>query len=180
MHSLKEPIACVIATKLSDFGVADVNSSDELDMELLISKHARVMLTCNLWIEVGLVNGTLGYVEEIFYRPRRAPPKLPLYVLVKFKNYSNFLLNIVDSKIVPICVVQRGSTTQIPLRLAWALTIHKSQGLTLEKETIDIGPTERIGLTFVLISHINSLQYLRIMPPFSYDRYEKMKKGKQL
>ena len=180
MHSLKEPVTRVIATKLSDFCVVDGNSSDELDMELLISKHARVMLTSNLWIEAGLVNGALGYVEEIVYRPGHAPPELPLYIMVKFDNYSRFPFNNVDSKIVPICVVQRGSTTQIPLRLAWALTIHKSQGLTLEKATIDIGPTERIGLTFVAISRIKSLQGLRIMPPIPYDHYEKMKKSKQL
>ena len=76
--------------------------------------------------------------------------------------------------------VKRGCTTQIHLLLAWALTIHKSQGLTLEKAIIDIGPTERTLMTFFLISHVKSLQGLRIMPPFSYDRYEKMKKGKQV
>ena len=117
---------------------------------------------------------------EIVYRPRQAPPELPLYIMVKFDNYFGFPFNNVDSKTVPICAVQRGSTTQIPLRLAWALTIHKSQGLTLEKATIDIGPTKRIGLRFAAISCVKSLQGLRIMPPFSYDHYEKMKKGKQL
>jgi hypothetical protein len=64
--------------------------------------------------------------------------------------------------------------------LAWALTVHKSQGLTLPKATIDIGPRERTGLTFVALSHVKSLNYLRIMPPFTYDRYEKMKKGRQV
>ena len=46
--------------------------------------------------------------------------------------------------------------------------------------TIDLGPRERIGLTFVAISHVKSLQCLRIMPPFTYDHYEKMKKGRQV
>ena len=35
-------------------------------------------------------------------------------------------------------------------------------------------------MIFVAISHLKSLQGLSIMPPFSYDRYEKMKKGKQV
>lgn len=64
--------------------------------------------------------------------------------------------------------------------MAWALTIHKYQGLTLPKVTIDIGPREGTRLTFVSISHVKSLQCLRIMPPFTYDRYEKMKKGRQV
>lgn len=68
----------------------------------------------------------------------------------------------------------------MPLRLAWALTIHKSQGLTISKETIDIGPRERERLTFFAISRVKSLDGLRISPPFSYDHYKKMKIGKQL
>ena len=83
-------------------------------------------------------------------------------------------------KLIPISPIQRGHTRQLPLRLAWALTIHKSQGLTLSKETIDIGPRERTWLTFFAISRVNSLDGLRISPPFSYDRYEKMKTGKQV
>ena len=59
------------------------------------------------------------------------------------------------------------------------LTIEKSQGLTLLKATIDIGPQERVGLTFVVISLVMSLEGLRIIPPFTYDYYKKMKSGKQ-
>ena len=60
------------------------------------------------------------------------------------------------------------------------MTIHKSQGITLSKATINIGPRERPGFTFVAISHVKSLEGLRIMPPFTYDRYEKIKSGKQI
>ena len=64
--------------------------------------------------------------------------------------------------------------------MAWALTIHKSQGMTLPKATIDIGKTERQGLTFTAISRVPSLQDLRINPAFSFDRYSKMKDNKNI
>ena len=57
---------------------------------------------------------------------------------------------------VPIPAIDMGNTKQIPFRLAWALTIHKSQGLTLQNATIDIGPIERSSLTFFAI-HMSNL-----------------------
>ena len=77
-------------------------------------------------------------------------------------------------KIVPITHVSRGNRKQIPLHMAWALTIHKSQGLTIEKVTIDIGNVERQGLTFTGISRVKSIDGLRISPPFTFQRYTKM------
>lgn len=48
LYSLKQPIACSIAKKLGTVNATEGSSHDELDMELLISKNARVMLTSNL------------------------------------------------------------------------------------------------------------------------------------
>jgi hypothetical protein len=59
--------------------------------------------------------------------------------------------------------------------MAWAITIHKSQGLTLNKATIDIGRRERQGLTFTTILRVKNLNNLRIDPPFPFERYSKMK-----
>ena len=67
---------------------------------------------------------------------------------------------------IPICPITVSSQTeigiherqQLPLRLAWALTIHKSQGLTLAKAWIDIGKSERTaGDSYVAISRVKSL-----------------------
>ncbi len=51
-----------------------------------------------------------------------------------------------------------GSFTQYPLRLAWAITIHKSQGLTFEKAVIDAGAAFAAGQVYVALSRCTSLE----------------------
>ena len=58
--------------------------------------------------------------------------------------------------------------------MAWGLTIHKAQGMTLKKVIVDIGNTDRQGLTFTAISIVTSHSGLHISPPFSFSRYSRM------
>ncbi|KAH9297085.1 hypothetical protein KI387_028767, partial [Taxus chinensis] len=176
LKKLNVPVARVVATRVRrvTYGESD---DDQLESEVLLCNGQHVMLVCNLWVEAGLVNGSLGQVKNIVYYPGTKPPDLPIFVVVEFQNYIGIPWDLSHPKYVPVPPVLRGCRRQVPLKMSWALTIHKSQGLTLNRATIDIGSRERQGLTFTAISRVKSLDGLRICPPFSYERYSKMKDG---
>ncbi len=105
------------------------------------------MLSANLWVEVGLVNGALGTVVAICYDSDHSPPDLPIAVTVRFDSYSGPTLPDGTVPFCPLCrtwfsTTKQCSRLQLPLKLAWAVTIHKSQGLMLDKVVIDIGKKE--------------------------------------
>ncbi len=58
-----------------------------------------------------------------------------------------------------------GNFTQYPIKLAWAITIHKSQGLTFEKAAIDVGEAFAPGQVYVALSRLKSLDGLRLTTP---------------
>ena len=73
------------------------------------------------------------------------------------------------------------SPLQLPLKLAWAVTIHKSQGLTLDKVVIDVGKREfSAGLTFVACSRVRQLQDLLFTPAFPYQRLSSLSNSSRL
>ena len=98
-----------------------------------------------------------------------------MFTNIVFDKYVVVQFDASNQNIVPITPVIRGNQKQIPLKMEWALTIHKSQGLTLEQVSVDIGNKEQQGITFTAISRVKSIDGLRTAPPFSFQRYAKMK-----
>lgn len=176
LHASGFPIATIKAIHSGTH--ADKGTSEDasgLDPIVSIAHGARIMLTTNLWVETGLVNGAMGTILAICYQHGQ-PPDLPTAVMVQFDNYSGPTLNDNSVPIVPITrtwytTSGHNSRTQIPLKLAWAVTIHKSQGLTLDKAVVDIGTKEfSAGLTYVACSRVRKLTDLLFDPPFTFER----------
>ena len=67
---------------------ASTDDAGGLEPVVFIAHGARVMLSANLWVEVGLVNGALGTVEAICYDDNQQPPDLPIAVMVKFDTLA--------------------------------------------------------------------------------------------
>ena len=102
-----------------------------------IARHSQVQITgTNLCPKWGLYHGVRGKVLDIVYDPEHSPPdNLPLYVLLDIPQYCGPPFIEAFPTVVPIAPVKVPCKTQfccyrthIPLRLAFAQTIHTFQG----------------------------------------------------
>ena len=181
-----QPIATIKAIHTGpNASKASPDDAAGLQPVICLAHGARVMLTTNLWVDVGLVNGAMGTVVAICYRSG-GPPDLPTAVMVRFDCYSGPTLT---DDTVPITPIRRTWSTsgaqcsrlQLPLKLAWAVTIHKAQGLTLDKVVVDVGKKEfSSGLTFVACSRVRRLTDLLFDPPFPFQRVANLAKSQRL
>ena len=136
---------------------------------LRLCRGARIMITSNLWKGKGIVNGALGYVRHIIYLPNEAPPSLPHCIIVELDAPYKGPHLAGRPRHVPICpmtvhgVGSRGpiERTNFPIRLAWAITTTKVQGMTLPSIHVNLGEHERqYGCTNVAVSRVRSLNNL--------------------
>jgi ATP-dependent exoDNAse (exonuclease V) alpha subunit len=123
---------------------------------LCLKKGAQIMLLRNDK-ERRWVNGTLGYIEsldgkEITVNIDGKIHSVPKETWKKIQYILNETTNTLEEKVV-------SSFTQFPLKLAWAITIHKSQGQTYNSVAIDIGyGAFAHGQTYVALSRCRSLE----------------------
>lgn len=146
------------------------NSEDTLPapFSLEIKKGSQVIFTRNdnhkRWI-----NGTIGTVIEISDHIVVSTFPFGKKVRVNKEKWSNFKY-VWDHKSQSIIKQETGTFIQYPLSPAWALTIHKSQGKTLEKVHLDLGKgTFAFGQTYVALSRCRELSGLTLSRPLTID-----------
>ena len=116
-----------------------------------ICVDCQVMITRNLDTECGIINGTRGVVESIDYHS-----EVVIIKLCSGSSYEVAMVELLDDDETPVCSI-------MPLKLAWATTIHKSQGATIDKLDIDLGgDIFAYGQAYTALSRAVSLNGLRI------------------
>ncbi len=104
--------------------------------------------------EEGYVNGSRGKI--IGFNKENGNPIIELYNGKKITLKQELWAIEEDGKI-------KASLSQIPLRLAWAITIHKSQGMSLDNAEIDLSRTFSYGMGYVALSRVRTLEGISLV-----------------
>jgi len=143
----------------------DKNCKAPTNLKLKIG--AQVMLLTNVDVDLGLVNGSIGVVERVGSGTVGTG-----YVDVLFANGQRHSITKskweikedelgIDGKIRSKSIAKR---EQIPLCLAWATTVHKSQGSTINRAEVDVSEAFTAGQVYVALSRVRDLESLSVKP----------------
>ncbi|MBI4990696.1 AAA family ATPase [Candidatus Gottesmanbacteria bacterium] len=120
---------------------------------LYLKIGAAVMFTKNNPKE-GFINGTLGTVEDF--------NKTSDYPQVKTRGGQRIEVEPMDWTVEENGKI-RAQITQLPLRLAWAITVHKSQGMNLDSAVMDLSNVFEFGQGYVALSRVKRLSGLYML-----------------
>ena len=124
----------------------------------------------------------MGTVYDITWEEGQDPfICLPYVILIEFDNYSGLEFPSCSFSVVLVFVELRRfdyksiacTRKQFPLRLAYSITVHKSQGLTLSKAVLNLAAKEHaLGLLYVAVSRVKKLSGLLFECPFNFDHFQ--------
>ncbi len=122
-----------------------------LQKELKLCVGAQVMLVVNYDMDLKLANGTRGVVSSF-------SETAPFYPIVTFRNGTKqTIASFAVTHDLGYATVTR---SQVPLKLAWAITVHKSQGMTLDYIISDLSNVFLPSQIYVTLSRVRSLDGL--------------------
>lgn len=157
LNAINKPCVTFLGTIKGDFP----ENSLPTDLELSLKEGAQVVFIKNdpdrRW-----VNGTLGRVTALADELLEVTLENGDTHTIKQEKWSNIKYTF-DSRTKKIEEEELGSFTQYPVKLAWALTVHKSQGLTFNNVIIDMGRGAFAGgQTYVALSRCRSFEGLTL------------------
>lgn len=158
LNKIDGPLFTYNATVEGNFPTEERTLPVEIDLKL--KKGARVIFIKNdkgrRW-----VNGTSGFVDSIdkhTIKVRLDDPGFHEIVTVPIEEWENIKYEY-DEDAQSVVPVVLGTLKQYPLKLAWAITIHKSQGMTFNKANIDFTKSPFThGQTYVALSRCRTLE----------------------
>ena len=121
--------------------------------KLVLKKGARVMFVKNNFDE-GYVNGTVG--DVVGFNPENNFP------IVRTLQGRKIIVSPVTWEVLEDDIAL-ARIKQIPLRLAWAITVHKSQGMSLDAAEIDLGKSFEYGMGYVALSRVRKLSGIKLL-----------------
>ncbi|XP_029934951.1 uncharacterized protein LOC115378676 [Myripristis murdjan] len=150
-----------------------VAADTSLPETLCLARNARVMLCKNVDVADGLVNGACGTVTQLVFGEDST---FPLTVYVRFddenigsdrrKKRAHAAVECLQSTAIDPeterATKRGGVRRQFPLRLAWACTVHKVQGLTVDEAVVSLKRVFAPGQAYVALSRVRALSGLII------------------
>ena len=137
--------------------------------ELILKIGAQVMMTSNDR-EKRFINGTVGRVEDLSYMDGAPVASIRLtsgkLIDVGQNSWEMFKFSY-SEKSRRITTEISGTYTQLPLILAWGITIHKSQGKTFDRLAIDLPQSFAHGQTYVALSRATTLEGIVLKRPLT-------------
>ena len=137
-----------------------------LDQQLELKVGAQVMFVKNdSGLEKKYYNGKIGTIEFlseyeviVYFSEEKKKITVDKYEWSNIKYNLNEATQEITEEVI-------GTFVQYPLKLAWAITVHKSQGLTFDKAILDVNDVFAPGQAYVAFSRLRSLDGLKLLRP---------------